>query len=1640
MASPQSPPPSNQIPPISLQEKANYAQLFKRSAPNGILEGGAARDIFFKLGLPNETLIQIWNLVDTQHRGKLELKEFVLALHLIRSITKGTLKQLPSSIPPALLESFNELTRSSSVSSNGSSRYSQQPAPRQQVVSPIAQVASKPVDWEIPPLDRAKFDSYFDNLDKSKAGVIGGSEVVPFLMTSGLSEEVLAQVWDLADTHHSGKFTKAEFAIAMFLVQQKLQGRELPATLPASLLSSAFAPPIQQESQHQRAGSINSKPAPQSSLNDLLSLGNALASPSQTPINNLPEAPAAGVRPFVPTSHFGQIISKENAEASPESPTTTSVPPPVAARVASPPAHRLSTPPVATNAPAPVNAAATLPPVPAHSFGTASSYAAPAAAPAAPAAPTSRAISGAPVAAVGAAAGLAGAAIAGAISSFGSNSQQSPSNSREIDNQVKEVNGQVASISNDNSQLNGQVEAISAQMAQSNEKLQYAQSELKRVSALKETLQAKLVSIKAESETDSKKLAELQETLQQTQGEFDSLSATYTELQASHESLKGQIVDAATKLEQEKQQNAELDEQIEDIQTEIETLEEQFDSLDKDSRQQTGLLAINKKKYTGLETQKEELTTKIAELQTELETTKTQLVGVEETHTAVKNEAQELTSKVETATAEIDQIKSQITATNQEVESLKGEIEAAQTKFTGLENEKTLLQEELTKLHADEEESTKELAGLKEKTELLTTELAKLQEEREVTKKTLIANETAKAEEKAKLEKLEAEKVLANAPIILSKDEVASINYATQSPESESATISKSIDTGAAAATPDNVGNASIEKSISKSFDSDADKTVAKSADVETKEPTSKSIDLNSGAAIGSAAVAAAATAAVGSTLLGKPDTEDEADEVESITTIPAVEKTVSPAVVIPDQEVINGDTPVDTKSVESPADKGSFSFEADNESAGALDSYSNILPSESASEVSIVPTPNDGDEPPAPDASTRSLIAEPIDIPSRGDSATDVTIGASKDGENDVDISSDSSIYSNDNDEAAEPKSSDVNPDTSDKPAEDLSTSFVSAHSADSYDIVDKNEAPPASKISDSVINGESKPPAEDPESFTIPGSLPEPDNSVESNTAPTVNVVSKTVSEDEDAESQYSDAIEPADEDAAKQEEQDSKVSAVEGGVATAGALAATYPAVSSTDSDSVQPSPSEVTQRSVVEPAPATETSEVTQKSVAEPAPATEASEVTQKSVVEPALATETSEVTTLPSDIKENPVTSIPGETTTTLAPTTEPVSLDIGEFSPIPPHSASTVSLQGSKANVSDLDSFNPESVPVTVSGNQDEATAPPNDIVSPSDTGVSPARDDFDEAFKSLNNDSSNAWPAASNGARGFDVFESAFADESTFSRAEYEDDTERDLAVSTTLPDQTASFDQTAPATEDHPGSELSYTNTPVFEQAPGGQFPVSKSETEPSQVSSQDANSPFASAQPAEAGSSHPFFSQRNFDDESLPEFLRKKKDIDPFDAAFDGLMAADEEKDEEFGDAGSVHPFSGSASAFAPASSTFDSFPPNSTDQHAGAQVPAVSNSEWDSIFAGFGEAKTTTETVDTDAAFTPAVPSVDKPFGSVLKDLEEDYKHLDKNTLQQLEYLTSMGFDKARALEALEKNDFNIENASNFLLDQ
>lgn len=350
--------------------------MFTDNAPGGFLEGASAYNIFTKSRLPTETLSKIWTLVDTQQRGKLDQSEFTVAMHLLRCLLNRSLPDVPASIPKSYFDSvsapvtsspppppprgtvdlLNNNIRSTSVSSiSSNSRYSQLPqqnpnsptvsvarqytGPLQQRIGSNSNLHNIQQEWVITPQERQTSDKIFESLDVNHAGVIGAAEVVPFLTNSKLPEDVLAQIWDLADIHSTGQFGKHEFSIAMYLVQQKQAGRTLPTTLPQSLLNdtpaTVSAPPIPPKPHSQPASSQLPVPksAPKnSSLNDLVSLSDSFASPKQPEPLKLQTQQTTGVgAAFVPTSNFGQTLAKdaaypEKSVASPQQPSFTSPP------------------------------------------------------------------------------------------------------------------------------------------------------------------------------------------------------------------------------------------------------------------------------------------------------------------------------------------------------------------------------------------------------------------------------------------------------------------------------------------------------------------------------------------------------------------------------------------------------------------------------------------------------------------------------------------------------------------------------------------------------------------------------------------------------------------------------------------------------------------------------------------------------------------------------------------------------------------------------------------------------------------------------------------------------------------------------------------------------------------------------------------------------------------------------------------------------------------------------------------------------------------------------------------------------------------------------------------------------------------
>lgn len=335
---------------------------------NGLLSGEIAKQIFERARLPNETLGRIWGLSDTQQRGALDATEFIIAMHLLTSFKSGVLRGIPQTLPPGL---YDAASRRGSQRGSFGARPEVPPVPTvprqftgpQRTASPMSPAtraqfgtplsAQSTGDWLITAQEKAHFDQIFETVDTSRAGVITGDQAVAFFMKARLSEEVLAQIWDLADIDADGQLNRDEFAVAMYLVKLQRGGKEpIPQVLPPALIPPSMrrqapvpglgAPPAPVPA----AAPPPPAPVPRSAAEDLFGLDSPPPPTTQTqvpqstggsnvafqtpgsPSHASSQAASTTFKPFIPTSTFGQSLQPQQTGTSTGTPGAARSPPP----------------------------------------------------------------------------------------------------------------------------------------------------------------------------------------------------------------------------------------------------------------------------------------------------------------------------------------------------------------------------------------------------------------------------------------------------------------------------------------------------------------------------------------------------------------------------------------------------------------------------------------------------------------------------------------------------------------------------------------------------------------------------------------------------------------------------------------------------------------------------------------------------------------------------------------------------------------------------------------------------------------------------------------------------------------------------------------------------------------------------------------------------------------------------------------------------------------------------------------------------------------------------------------------------------------------------------------------------------------
>nr|XP_045004164.1 epidermal growth factor receptor substrate 15-like 1 isoform X3 [Jaculus jaculus] len=161
---------------VRVEEKAKFDGIFESLLPiNGLLSGDKVKPVLMNSKLPLDVLGRVWDLSDIDKDGHLDRDEFA-----------------------------------------------------------VPQVA-----WVVPVADKMRFDEIFLKTDLDLDGYVSGQEVKEIFMHSGLTQNLLAHIWALADTRQTGKLSKDQFALAMYFIQQKVsKGLD-----PPQVLSPDMVPP-----------------------------------------------------------------------------------------------------------------------------------------------------------------------------------------------------------------------------------------------------------------------------------------------------------------------------------------------------------------------------------------------------------------------------------------------------------------------------------------------------------------------------------------------------------------------------------------------------------------------------------------------------------------------------------------------------------------------------------------------------------------------------------------------------------------------------------------------------------------------------------------------------------------------------------------------------------------------------------------------------------------------------------------------------------------------------------------------------------------------------------------------------------------------------------------------------------------------------------------------------------------------------------------------------------------------------------------------------------------------------------------------------------------------------------------------------
>ncbi|QLL31506.1 hypothetical protein HG536_0B03690 [Torulaspora globosa] len=651
--------PSTSIPILAPQDVSKYSQLFERAANGAVsLPGDKAKEIFLKARLPTQTLGEIWGLCDRNASGSLDKAEFVMAMHLIQLCMSNnpSVNPMPHTLPSQLWNTIGASVAAtvSPLSANSTGRSS---LGRRSTISRLSSGVfnSASTDWSLTFEKKQQFDAIFDSLDKSHKGSLDSQALVPFFLSSRLNQDTLASIWDLADIHNNAEFTKVEFAIAMFLIQKRNAGVELPDVIPDQLLQSpALGLYQQQQPAHQLHQQVpqqqpniaipsrNTKPsfqeAPQpqitqnsnnGSLSELLALNSSFASPSsQTPVrrnssNFGREAPSTGAaaahqtRSVPGKADWNPNVIREDDEDAPQSQNLQQQPQQLQQQpqqlqqqpqqLQQQPQQLQQQPQQLQQQPQQLQQQPQQPQQQPQQQQYQQSTQVqqaqyqnvpqPVSKSAPPAVVPRASWSNLPKVPDFSSFALPGA-IAGAAGAAGALMAGAAAASGHRNNDLyadAEASSQLSSATTEMANLSNQVNSLSKQASLTNERKARAEKELKRVNEMKSAIQGKLSTLRSTHEQNVKQTEQLEADLATINRENETLNQQLAVVEGNYHATETKLRDLSEEFQQAQDKNSQLKEQISSLNAMSATLQSQLAEKQQHVKQERSLIDVNGK-------------------------------------------------------------------------------------------------------------------------------------------------------------------------------------------------------------------------------------------------------------------------------------------------------------------------------------------------------------------------------------------------------------------------------------------------------------------------------------------------------------------------------------------------------------------------------------------------------------------------------------------------------------------------------------------------------------------------------------------------------------------------------------------------------------------------------------------------------------------------------------------------------------------------------------------------------------------------------------------------------------------------------------------------------------------------------------